>query len=82
MPMARKQEMYNSECKVALLPSRMVLGIKWCFHLRGTEYLIAVLDNKLHSVVFGMHVGHFSLKAMISHDRRCEDHGKILRCHL
>jgi hypothetical protein len=29
-----------------------------------------------------MHVGHFSLKAMISHDRRCEDHGKILRSHL
>jgi hypothetical protein len=29
-----------------------------------------------------MHVSHFSINAEISHDRRCEDHGKILRCHL
>jgi hypothetical protein len=51
-------------------------------HLGRTEYFVAVLNNELHGCIFGMHVSHFSINAVISHDRWREDHCKILGCHL
>jgi hypothetical protein len=68
---------------VDLLPSQMLKFQRGgVVRSRRAEYFVAVLDDKLHCIVFGMHVSHFSINAEISHDRRCEDHGKILRCHL
>jgi hypothetical protein len=46
------------------------------------EDLVAVLDNKLDSVISRLHICHLALKAMVTHDGRREDHGKILRGHL
>jgi hypothetical protein len=83
MPIGHEAEMYKSEFRVDLLPSQMLKFQRGdVIRSRGAEYFVAVLDDKLHCIVFGMHVSHFSINAEISHDRRCEDHGKILRCHL
>jgi hypothetical protein len=46
------------------------------------EYFMAVLDDELHCVVLGVHIGHFAFKASISHNSRSKDDGEILRCHL
>jgi hypothetical protein len=43
---------------------------------------VTVFNNELYSVVFGVHVGHFTFQAVVSHNSRCEDDGQVLRCHL
>lgn len=43
---------------------------------------MAIFDDKLHSIVFGVHISHFALDAGIAHDRWGEDHGKIFGIHL
>lgn len=48
----------------------------------GAEYLVAVLDDKLHGGVFVVHIRHLALETVISHDRRCKDHGQVLGRHL
>jgi len=50
--------------------------------LRAAEYLGTVLDDELNGFIFGVHIGHFTFEAGISHNRGCEYNGKILWCHL
>lgn len=46
------------------------------------ENVMRILDDKLHGKILSVHICHFSLDIVISHNSRCEDHGKILRGHL
>lgn len=46
------------------------------------EDLVAILDDELHGIVFGVHVGHFAFQAVIPHYRRREDYSQVLGRHL
>lgn len=46
------------------------------------KYFVTVFDNELYSVVFRVHIGHFTVQAVVSHYSGCEDDGQVLRCHL
>ncbi len=43
---------------------------------------MAMFNHELHSNVLCVHVRHFLLETMVSHDGRCEDHGQVLWRHL
>jgi hypothetical protein len=50
--------------------------------LSVAKYFVAVFDDELYGTVFSVHIGHFALKAVISHDGWCKDDCKILGGHL
>ncbi len=43
---------------------------------------MTVLDDELNCVVLGVHISHFSLEAVITHNRWREDDSKIFGRHL
>ena len=43
---------------------------------------MAVLDDELHGVVFGVHVGHFAFQAVVPHYGGRKDDCEVLWCHL
>lgn len=45
---------------------------------RGAEYIVRVLDDKLHRAVLGVHVRHLTLQAVVAHDRGREHHREVL----
>lgn len=49
--------------------------------LRG-KYLVAVLDDELNGIVFGMHVAHLPFQTVVSHDSGCKNDSNILGGHL
>jgi hypothetical protein len=51
-------------------------------NLGAAENLMAILDDKLDSIISGLHICHLALEAVVTHDSRREDHGKIFWCHL
>lgn len=41
-----------------------------------------VFNNELHGLITSMSVGYFTLNVGVSHDRRSEDDGDVMWCHL
>lgn len=46
------------------------------------EDIVRVLDDELHGNILGVHVRHFSLDVVVSHDRGRKHHSEVLGRHL
>jgi len=49
--------------------------------LRAGENLMAIFNDKLHGIIPRLHIRHFALNGVISHDGRRKDDSDILRRH-
>ncbi len=57
---------------------------EWVFRLssRFGKDGVAMFDKELYRDILCVHVGHFLLDVVVSHDSRREHHGQVLRGHL